>query len=76
MKTTKISATDLRIQTRDIIERARFKGERFVVQTFGKPVVVILGLEAYYSLQQLAKNGKVEPEEKLLLRSARQKPPR
>jgi prevent-host-death family protein len=52
METTTIKATDLRIQTRDIIERARFKGEHFVVHTFGKPVAVILGIEEYNALVQ------------------------
>lgn len=50
MKTTKISATDLRSQTRDIIERVRFRGEHFIVRSFGKPVAVIIGIDEYNKL--------------------------
>jgi prevent-host-death family protein len=50
MEATKISATNLRSQTRDIIERVRFRGEHFIVQTFGKPVAVIIGIEEYKTL--------------------------
>lgn len=64
MQTT-INATDLRIRTRDIIERARFKGEHFVVHTFGKPVAVILGIEEYNALMQSAENARPCVEEKL-----------
>jgi prevent-host-death family protein len=49
---TAINATDLRVQTRDIIERARFKGEHFIIHNFGKPVAVILGIEEYQELVQ------------------------
>lgn len=50
MQIQPISATDLRIRLHDIIERARFKGEHFVVHTFGKPVVIILGIDEYNAL--------------------------
>ena len=50
MDATTINATELRIQTRDILERARFKGERFMVKTFGRPVAVIIGIEEYTAL--------------------------
>lgn len=63
MEVTKISATDLRVQTRDIIERARFKSERFLVQTFGKPVAVIIGIEDFNRLLQLAQKSETESSE-------------
>ncbi len=47
MNATKISATELRSRTRDVIERVRFRGEHFIIQTFGKPVAVILNLDEY-----------------------------
>ncbi len=50
MEMTRINATELRIRTRDIIEQARFRGMRFTVHSFGKPVAVILGIEEYNAL--------------------------
>ena len=45
-----ISATVLRTRTRDILEEARFTGEHFIVETFGKPMVAIVGIEEYWRL--------------------------
>jgi prevent-host-death family protein len=58
MEATKINATELRIQTRDILERARFKGERFMIQTFGKQMAVIMGIEEYKTLTRAAKQAR------------------
>ena len=45
-----ISSTLLRTNTRDILEQAKFRGEHFIVETFGKPMVAIVGVEEYWSL--------------------------
>ncbi len=45
-----ISSTLLRTKTRDILEQAKFKGEHFIVETFGKPMVAIVGVEEYWDL--------------------------
>lgn len=45
-----ISSTLLRTHTRDILEQAKFRGEHFIVETFGKPMVAIVGVEEYWSL--------------------------
>jgi antitoxin (DNA-binding transcriptional repressor) of toxin-antitoxin stability system len=45
-----ISATMLRTKTRDILEEAKFTGEHFIVETFGKPMVAIVGIEQYWEL--------------------------
>ncbi len=45
-----ISATTLRTKTRDILEQAKFKGEHYIVETFGKPMVAILGIDDYWAL--------------------------
>ncbi len=50
MEPTVINATDLRIKTREIMERVKFKGERFLVQTFGQPTAVIIGVDEYNEL--------------------------
>ena len=47
-----ITATMLRTKTRDILEEARFANERFLVETFGKPMAVIMGVEDYWDLVQ------------------------
>ncbi len=43
----KISVTDLRMTTREIIDAAHFKGQHYVVERNGKPVVVVMGVEEY-----------------------------
>lgn len=48
---------------RDIIERARFRGERFLVHTFGKPMAVIIGIEEYSALVQSVQNGPLNTDE-------------
>ena len=45
-----ISATILRTKTRDILEEARFEGGHFIVETFGKPMVAIVGVDEYWKL--------------------------
>jgi len=45
-----INATTLRIKTRDVLEEAKFSGEHFIVETFGKPMVAIMGVEDYWRL--------------------------
>ena len=51
-----ISATMLRTKTRDILEEAKFSGGHFIVETFGKPMVAIVGVEEYWALRNEAKN--------------------
>ena len=46
-----ISATMLRTKTRDILEEAKFGGGHFIVETFGKPMVAIVGIEEYWALR-------------------------
>ena len=62
-----ISSTLLRTNTRDILEQAKFRGEHFIVETFGKPMVAIVGVEEYWNLlnQVRATNHSQTPEEPL-----------
>jgi len=46
----KISVTDLRMTTREIIDAVHFKGQHFVVERNGKPMVVVVGVEEYERL--------------------------
>lgn len=56
-KTRVINATLLRTKTRDILEQAKFQGEHFIVETFGKPMVAIVGVEEYWELMSRARQG-------------------
>lgn len=45
-----INATDLRIKTREIMERVKYRGEIFLIQTFGQPTAIIISLDEYAKL--------------------------
>lgn len=47
-----IPATFLRINVRDLMERVKFRGERFVVETFGRPMMVLISYEDYLCIRQ------------------------
>ncbi len=47
-----INATTLRLNTRDLMERVKFKGECFIVETFGRPMVVLISFEDYLRVQE------------------------
>lgn len=49
-----ISSTLLRTKTRDILEQAKFRGQRFIVETFGKPMLANVGVDEYWDLHDLA----------------------
>ena len=55
---TEIKATDLRTHTRNVLERARFQGERFVVYTYRQPMAVLIGVDEYQRLVALSREGK------------------
>lgn len=42
-----INATDVRTRTREIMERVKYKGDTFVVETFGQPTAVIVNVDEY-----------------------------
>jgi len=50
VKVKTVSSTELRIKARDIIESARYEGQHFVVEIFGKPMVAIIGIKEYETL--------------------------
>jgi hypothetical protein len=53
MCVTVISSTDLRVKTRDIMEDAKFNNKHFIVETFGKPMAAIIGIDEYNELMRL-----------------------
>jgi prevent-host-death family protein len=42
-----ISVTDLREQTRRIVDEAHFRGRTYIVERAGEPMVVIMGVDEY-----------------------------
>ncbi|HUW12462.1 MAG TPA: hypothetical protein VM537_22235 [Anaerolineae bacterium] len=57
-----MSAKDLRTKTRDILERAKFRGEHFVVESFGKPMVAIIGSDEYRAVPADAAGSHSSPD--------------
>lgn len=51
MKAIKINATELRCKTRDLMERVKFNGDCFIVETFGRPMAVIISFDDYQRLK-------------------------
>ena len=45
-----ITVTELRNMTREIIERAHFRNQRYIVERAGQPMVVIVGVEDFQRL--------------------------
>ena len=52
-----INATELRSHTRDILERVKYRGERFLVHTHGRPMAVIVAIEEFGELKQVNRSG-------------------
>lgn len=60
MEPTTIGATRLRLETRDLLERVKFNGERFVVKTFGRPMAVIISLEDFQCVEDTLNSEKLQ----------------
>lgn len=54
MVTQTIKVTELRNRTREIMQRVRFKSEKFLIENFGQPMAVILSVEEYETLVSAA----------------------
>lgn len=59
MEPTKITATNLRLKTRDLLERVKFSRERFVIETFGRPMAVIISLEDFQRMKDTLNSGEL-----------------
>lgn len=51
MEPERINSTELRTKTRDLMERVKYHGDRFVVETFGRPMAVIISIEDFHLAQ-------------------------
>ncbi|MBC8252572.1 MAG: type II toxin-antitoxin system Phd/YefM family antitoxin [Ardenticatenia bacterium] len=52
MEPKTISVTELRLSAAEILGAARFGGQHFIVQRFGRPMVAIVGVEEYKELMR------------------------
>ncbi len=55
----KVTATELRVKTRDLMERVKFRGEQLIVENFGRPMVVMISFEDYLRVRDLI-NGNLQ----------------
>ncbi len=53
MEATIVTATELRLKTRDLMERVKFRGEHFIVENFGRPMAVMISVEDYMRVREL-----------------------
>ncbi len=53
MEATIVTATELRLKTRDLMERVKFRGEHFIVENFGRPMAVMISVEDYMRIRDL-----------------------
>ncbi len=51
MEPIKVTATELRLKTRDLVERVRFKGEHLLIENVGRPMGVIISFEDYMQVK-------------------------
>lgn len=58
MEPNKINVTDLRLRTREIMERVKYGGETFQVEIFGQPAAVILNVVEYAKLNDSETNSR------------------
>jgi hypothetical protein len=62
MNIEKIHTTFFRRNLRDLMERVKFKGDRYIVETFGRPMMVLISYEGYLSVEKmLPHNGDTAP---------------
>lgn len=47
MEPSTINVTELRLRTREIMERVKYKGETFLVETFGQPTAMVVNIEQF-----------------------------
>jgi prevent-host-death family protein len=59
---TRIAAADARNNFADIIGRAHFGGEAFVIEKQGKPYAVVIGIDEYRRLVECSNGAEPFPE--------------
>jgi len=59
-----INVTDLRTETREILENAHFRGWHYIVQRAGQPMIAILDHDEYERLLAVAAMGNSDAKPK------------
>ncbi len=59
MEPETINSTDLRTKTRDLMERVKFNREAFIIETFGRPMAVLISLQDFELIQNTLKQAGV-----------------
>ncbi len=65
-----ITSTELQKQTREAIDYARIERDAVIVETYGRPMAVILSYEEYQSFMSYKANREAKAERFALLREA------
>ncbi len=61
-----ISSTELRTYLRDVLEDVRYNGGIYVIETFGRPMAVLVGIDKAKELSLLSSQDKaLVPEVKV-----------
>jgi len=60
MEPKTINSTVLRTKTRDLMERVKYNREIFLVETFGRPMAVLISLQDFELIQKILKQAGVE----------------
>ncbi len=53
MEPVKISATELRQKTRDLMERVQYKGEHLLIENFHRPIAVVISYQDYVRYREI-----------------------
>ncbi len=53
MEPVKISATELRQKTRDLMERVHYHGEHLIIENFHRPIAVMISYEDYLRVRDV-----------------------
>ncbi len=53
MEPVKISSTELRQNTRDLMDRVHFRGEHLIIENFHRPIAVVISYEDYMRVRDV-----------------------
>lgn len=64
MEPETINSTELRTKTRDLMERVKFNRESFIVETFGRPMAVLISFEDFMLVREYLNAGMLPGDDK------------
>ncbi len=73
MATKRLSTSEARQQFADLINRAAYRGERFVVQRRKKPVAALIPIEEYELLERIIEKREDEMDVQLARKARKEK---